>query len=87
MAIIVPKGWVHRDNYLRREFNFSTFTQAISFIQNVSTVCEKLNHHPEWKNIYNRIWVDLTTHDAGQVTEKDIQLANIMNTLFEEIQK
>ena len=71
--------WVEQDNRLRRLFVFATFQDAITFVSQVAEIAEAMNHHPEWRNVYNKIWVELTTHDAGQVTELDFRLANAMD--------
>lgn len=64
-----------------REFVFEDFTEAFAFMARAALVAEKLNHHPEWKNVYNKVDVVLSTHDAGNlVTEKDLQLAKKLNS-------
>jgi 4a-hydroxytetrahydrobiopterin dehydratase len=80
----VPAGWILEEKKLSRTLLFPNFPSAISFIVKVSFFCEKMNHHPEWKNVYNKIFIDLTTHDSGGVSEKDYQLALFINNLFEE---
>ena len=63
---------------IARLFQFSDFNQAFGFMARVALLAEKLDHHPEWFNVYNRIEVTLATHDAGGVTEKDIEMARAM---------
>ena len=75
-------GWSLKDEKLHKEFEFESFNQAFGFMTRAAMEIEKLNHHPEWFNVYNRISVDLMTHDAGGITENDIQLAKILNSLF-----
>ncbi len=66
---------------LRRTFVFTDFSQAFSFMTQVAQVAERMNHHPEWHHVYNRVEVLLTTHDAGGVTDLDLNMALAMNTL------
>jgi len=75
------EGWVIKDNKLHKEFQFDSFNQAFGFMTRAAMEIEKMNHHPEWFNVYNRITVDLTTHDAGGITNNDINLARILNSL------
>ena len=75
------KGWAIKDNKLHKEFQFDSFNQAFGFMTRAAMEIEKMNHHPEWFNVYNRITVDLTTHDAGGITNNDINLARILNSL------
>lgn len=74
-------GWALEDGKIRRQFQFSNFIEAFGFMTRVALVAEKMDHHPEWSNVYNRVQVALTTHDAGGVTELDFALALAMNTL------
>ena len=67
--------WETRDNALHREFRFPDFTQAFAFMTAVAAIAERMNHHPDWCNVYNRVTIRLTTHDAGGITEKDHALA------------
>jgi 4a-hydroxytetrahydrobiopterin dehydratase len=60
---------------LEREFTFKSFPEAFSFMTRVAFEAERLGHHPDWENSYNRVRIELSTHDAGGVTEKDIELA------------
>ncbi len=76
------KGWTFISNKLHCEFVFSDFLNAFAFMTEVAAVAEKMNHHPEWQNVYNRVTVDLTTHDASGITEKDFELAKKMNEIF-----
>lgn len=80
-------GWSHspQNKCLKKEFTFKDFVQAFSFMTQVALFSEKKNHHPEWKNIYNKIWVELSTHDADGITSKDIELAAYMNEKAWEI--
>ena len=74
-------GWELVEGKLRREFRFPDFVVAFGFMTRAALVAESLDHHPEWFNVYGRVVVDLTTHDAGGITELDLQLAARMNEL------
>ena len=74
-------GWSIENGKLHREFQFPNFVRAFSFMSAVALVAEKRDHHPEWFNVYGRVIVDLTTHDAGGVTQSDVELAKTMNEL------
>ena len=75
------KGWMVVNNKIHKEFEFDDFNQAFGFMTRAAMHIEKMNHHPEWFNVYNKIVVDLTTHDAGGITQNDINLAKILNSL------
>ena len=72
-------GWSLENGKLHREFTFANFIEAFGFMTQSALVAEKMDHHPEWSNVYNRVVVDLTTHDAGGLTELDFELATFMN--------
>jgi 4a-hydroxytetrahydrobiopterin dehydratase len=74
-------GWSVVNEKLHKEFQFDTFNQAFGFMTRAAMEIEKMNHHPEWFNVYNRITVELTTHDAGGITKNDVHLAKILNSL------
>jgi 4a-hydroxytetrahydrobiopterin dehydratase len=74
-------GWSVVNEKLHKEFQFDSFNQAFGFMARAAMEIEKMNHHPEWFNVYNRITVDLTTHDAGGITKNDVNLAIILNSL------
>jgi 4a-hydroxytetrahydrobiopterin dehydratase len=74
-------GWSVEGGKLHRQFQFKSFVEAFGFMSSVALVAESMGHHPEWFNVYNRVTVDLTTHDAGGITDKDIALAQRMNEL------
>lgn len=77
----IPQGWTGDDHRMAKTFHFADFPQAMAFMVEVGLYCERADHHPEWTNIYNKVWVELTTHDAGQVTEKDLALAAHMDRI------
>jgi 4a-hydroxytetrahydrobiopterin dehydratase len=68
-------GWVVKAGKLHRELTFADFTQAFAFMTEVAREADALDHHPEWCNVYNRVVIDLTTHDAGGLTQLDFDLA------------
>ena len=73
-------GWSLQGNKLHRQFKFGNFNEAFGFMTRLALVAEKLGHHPEWFNVYNRVTIDLTTHDAGGLTELDVKFAEQANT-------
>ena len=75
-------GWSVKNDKLYKEFQFNDFNQAFGFMTRAAMEIEKMNHHPEWFNVYNRILVELTTHDAGGITDNDVNLARILNSLI-----
>lgn len=70
--------WKLQAGKLHREYKFPDFAHAFGFMAVAALQIEKINHHPEWKNVYNRVTVDLTTHDAGGITSRDFCLAEIL---------
>ena len=68
-------GWTVVAGKLHREYRFPNFGKAFGFMKSAAAVIEKMDHHPEWFNAYNRVVVDLTTHDAGGISQKDVDLA------------
>ena len=75
-------GWAIVEGKLHKEFQFDDFNQAFGFMTRAAMHIEKMNHHPEWFNVYNKLSVDLITHDAGGITENDIKLGKILNSLL-----
>ena len=74
-------GWSVVNGKLHKDFQFDDFNQAFGFMARASMHIEKMNHHPEWFNVYNKLSVDLMTHDAGGITQNDVNLAKILNSL------
>ena len=74
-------AWSLEDGKLYREFEFANFIEAFSFMSAVALCAERSNHHPEWFNVYNRVRVWLTTHDAGGLTQRDTDLASEIDAL------
>ncbi|MAW89000.1 MAG: 4a-hydroxytetrahydrobiopterin dehydratase [Phyllobacteriaceae bacterium] len=81
LALIDLEGWHREDDgkAISRTFRFDDFSAAFGFMARAALEAEKLDHHPEWTNVYNRVSVRLTTHDSGGITELDIMLATRMN--------
>jgi 4a-hydroxytetrahydrobiopterin dehydratase len=77
------KGWVRTGAGLHFERTFSDFVEAFGFMSRVALLAEKRDHHPNWSNVYNRVSIDLTTHDAGGITERDLDLAAAINATLE----
>lgn len=82
-ALTDLKGWspIEGRDAIHRRFGFKNFSEAWGFMTRVALMAEKMDHHPEWHNVYNRVDVVLTTHDADGLTEKDIALAAFMNKI------
>lgn len=75
--------WKEENNKLQKTFVFNTFADAIAWMVKASFVIEKINHHPEWSNVYNKVHVSLCTHDAGNtITDKDRELAEVLDKLY-----
>jgi 4a-hydroxytetrahydrobiopterin dehydratase len=78
-----PQGWDEADGKLRRELTFADFSEAWAFMSRVALAAEKANHHPNWSNVWNRVTIELTTHDAGNtVTDRDVRMAETINELL-----
>jgi len=74
--------WKEEDNQLKRTFEFSNFVEAFAFMTKVALLAEKADHHPSWSNVYNKVEIALSTHDAGDiVTDKDRALAEAIDAL------
>ena len=80
-ALAELHGWTLEDGKLCREFKFANFVQAFGFMTGAAIEAEKMNHHPEWFNVYSKVNVQLVTHEAGGITELDTDLARKMNAL------
>jgi len=76
--------WKEENNALHRSFEFKDFSEAFAFMTRVALAAEKMDHHPGWTNVYNKVTIKLNTHDAGDiVTEKDHKLARIIDKLVD----
>jgi len=85
-ALADIKHWRRTENKIQREWQFKNFTEAFGFMTQVALLAETANHHPEWSNVYNRVHIDLTTHDCipkgdPGLTQKDFDLARQINSL------
>ena len=76
-------GWQLREGRLHRELRFADFVAAFAFMAQVAQVAEALGHHPDWSNSWNRVVIDLTTHDLGGLSDLDLELASRINQLLE----
>lgn len=76
------EGWEYVENTLHTTFEFDNFKEAFTAMTRIAFEVEKLNHHPEWTNVYGSLEIFLTTHDADGVTEKDFELAKIIDDLI-----
>lgn len=74
-------GWSLQNAKLHREYQFADFAHAFGFMATAAVLIEKMNHHPEWSNVYNRVAIDLTTHDTGGITARDVELAKLLESL------
>jgi 4a-hydroxytetrahydrobiopterin dehydratase len=74
--------WETRDGALHREFRFADFRQAFAFMTAVAAIAERMNHHPDWCNSYDRVTIRLTSHDTGGITERDYALAAEISKLL-----
>jgi 4a-hydroxytetrahydrobiopterin dehydratase len=78
-------GWKVQNGKLHREYKFADFAHAFGFMATAAPSIEKNNHHPEWANVYNRVTVDLSTHDAGGITQKDLDLARLLEGIATQL--
>lgn len=76
-------GWTVENGKLHREFTFKNFVEAFGFMSRVALLAEGMNHHPEWFNVWNRVVIDLTTHDAGGISELDFAFARKAGELLD----
>ena len=76
------QGWKVVSGKLNRTFEFESFVEAFGFMTKIAMEAEKMNHHPEWFNVYNKVTVDLVTHDVNGISNYDIKLAGIINHLY-----
>ncbi|MBK7889224.1 MAG: 4a-hydroxytetrahydrobiopterin dehydratase [Bacteroidetes bacterium] len=75
--------WIEKDNKLTKTFKFKDFTEAFGFMTRVAFIAEKMNHHPDWRNVYNAVEISLNTHDAGGViTDRDKNLAEKIDQII-----
>jgi 4a-hydroxytetrahydrobiopterin dehydratase len=77
-----PNGWIYQEGRLHREVTFGDFSAAWAFMSRVALVAEQHDHHPDWSNSWNKVVIDLRTHDKGAITERDVRLAEAINSLL-----
>lgn len=75
-------GWTLENGKLHKEFRFQNFSEAFGFMTRVALIAESMNHHPEWFNVYNRVVIDLTTHDVGGISPLDFDFAGRVEKLI-----
>ncbi|MBM3756169.1 MAG: 4a-hydroxytetrahydrobiopterin dehydratase [Acidobacteria bacterium] len=78
-------GWSIQNDKLHRDYQFPDFVHAFGFMATAAIAIEALEHHPEWSNVWNRVSIDLTTHDSGGITAKDIILANKLEAIAKRL--
>ena len=83
LVVKIP-GWEINNEQIQREFKFSNFIEAFSFMTKVALICEKYNHHPNWENVYSKVIIRLSTHDLGGITNLDQTLASEINKVFDQ---
>ncbi len=79
LALAALPGWNRDGEAIQRHYKFADFAHAFAFMARVALLAEKADHHPEWSNVYNRVDIRLTTHDAGGLTQRDIDLAHAID--------
>jgi len=80
------KDWSFENNSIKRELKFKTFVDAFSFMTAIALQAEKMDHHPDWTNVYNTVSIVLNTHSAGGVTQNDLDLAEIIDKAYKRSQ-
>jgi 4a-hydroxytetrahydrobiopterin dehydratase len=83
---IYLKDWAFGKTTINRDFKFKTFAEAFSFMSEIALEAEKLNHHPDWSNSYNKVYISLTNHEVNGVTQLDFVLANRIDKIFNKFQ-
>jgi 4a-hydroxytetrahydrobiopterin dehydratase len=85
-ALTGLRGWKLVKGKLHREYKFADFVHAFGFMATSALAIEKMNHHPEWFNVYNKVVVDLSTHDVAGISEKDVELAKLLDKVAGKLQ-
>jgi len=83
LVVKIPR-WEVKSKQIKREFLFTNFIEAFSFMTKVALICEKYNHHPNWENVYSKVIIKLNTHDLGGITNLDKKLASEINKIFDQ---
>lgn len=81
----LPQGWILKETKLHREYKFADFPHAFGFMATAAPMIEKMDHHPAWSNVYNRVVVELWTHVAGGITQKDLDLAKLLEQIAQKL--
>ena len=76
-------SWIIDNKTIKKEFKFDNFIDAFGFMSKVALLSEKMDHHPNWQNVYNKVTIELTTHDMGGITTNDTKLAEAINKLID----
>lgn len=82
-SVAPPPGWEVVNGRLHRELEFSDFAEAFAFMTRVAACAERLDHHPDWSNSWNRVVIDLVSHEAGELTERDVALARAISSVLD----
>ena len=82
---ILSKNWIIDGLFLKGSIEFKNFERAFNFMKRVASKCEEMNHHPKWTNVYNKLDIELYTHDLGGLTNKDFELSLFMDKIFQEL--
>jgi 4a-hydroxytetrahydrobiopterin dehydratase len=85
-ALETLTGWAVAKDKLHKKYVFPDFVHAFGFMATSAIAIERMNHHPEWFNVYNKVTVDLTTHDAGGISSKDFKLAALLDSIAGKLQ-
>lgn len=81
--LTAPDGWTIEGDSLHRELTFGDFAAAFAFMTRVAELAEEADHHPDWSNSWNRVVIDLTSHDVGRITSRDLRLAERISGVIE----
>lgn len=84
LLLVKLKDWSFDGTYISRNFKFKNFVNAFSFMTSIAMEAEKMEHHPDWSNIYNSVTIKLNSHDAKGITQLDFDLAQVIDRLFEK---
>ena len=76
-------SWIIYNETIKKEFKFNDFIEAFGFMSKVALLSEKIDHHPNWQNTYNKVIIELTTHDIGGISTNDLKLAEAIDTLID----
>ena len=83
--LALASGWTRTSDKLSRTFQFADFVTAFGFMASAALIAERMNHHPEWSNVYRTVRVELSTHDAGGISALDFELARAMNAIAQRL--